>query len=178
MKERLNVPKSLSEITPRLQEHINHALLITRWAKSFNFNDRFLGIFGYFCDKFFSPSFIQWQIFFSTTISFSRCLIVQNQAARAKKAYESNWFLYPYQSDKRTKVKSEGRIPAKRLSWIICSDYMYSVRLHTVILYHVGYLTRFAMKANHFENCSYSMLIHSQYSDLSSMIYIKYIGSL
>lgn len=135
----------------------------------------YLGIFAinFFRDLLFSDKFF----------SLLRCLfhdvwLSKIRLQREKKAYESNWFLYPYQNDKRRKVKSEGRIPAKRLSWIICSDYMYSVRLHTVILYHVGYLTRFAMKANHFENCSYSMLIHSQYSDLSSMIYIKYIGSL
>lgn len=132
----------------------------------------------------FAINFLRDRLFSDKFFSLLRCLFhffmmfdcPLKSGCKEKRKRGSNWFLYPYQSDKRTKVKSEGRIPAKRLSWIICSDYMYSVRLHTVILYHVGYLTRFAIKANHFENGSYSMLIHSQYSDLSSITYIKYIS--
>lgn len=88
-------------------------------------------------------------------------------------------FFPSHRSDKQAKVKSEGRVTAKRLSRIICSDYMYSVELHTVILYRVGYLTRFAMKANHFgENGSYNVSCahtDAHYSDLLLMRYIKYI---
>lgn len=70
-------------------------------------------------------------------------------------------------TNKRAKVKSEGRVTAKRLSRVICSDYMYSVGLHTVILYRVDYLTRFAMEANRFgENGSYNIARARTHTDI------------
>lgn len=149
-----------------------------RWAKSFNFNNNILFKFMNFYDKFISRSFIQWQVIVLDYVNFSWYLIVHlNQVAKGRRTCRTDFFPIAIEmTSKRAKVKSEGRVTAKCLSRIICSDYMYSVELHTVILYHVGYLTRFAMKANHFGENGSMYRTQTHYSDSLLMnTYIKYI---